>query len=198
MASLQAQALAALTVSRKGTVKKATSQQEGMVGSEESMRAKASKEAKDIFDTTQTQVNGLLKDLASKAMNDWEAAKKILVSNFKAELLPIQQRVEKRHSGVGGWFVGKWDAVTGLPSWAKEGYTKAEKNFGAGVIAKLTEISTRVNSITCRTLSRQHETTSTKTSPLALQRLSMQCGPKSPTSGRRQGESSVVSLMPSR
>src|ERR1043165_7535249 len=147
MASLQAQALAALTVSRKGTVKKATSQQEGMVGSEESMRANASKEAKDIFDTTQTQVNGLLKDLASKAMNDWEAAKKILVSNFKAELLPIQQRVEKRHSGVGGGFVGKWDAVTGLPSWAKEGYTKAEKNFGDGVIAKLTEISTRVNSI---------------------------------------------------
>jgi hypothetical protein len=147
MAALQAQALAALTASRKGTAKKATAQQEGMVGSEESMRTKASKDAKDIFDTTQSQVNALLKDLAPKAMKDWNDAKNVLVLKFKADLVPIQQRVDKRHSGVGGWFVGKWDALTGLPSWAKAGYTTAEKNFGDGVIAKLTQISTWVNSI---------------------------------------------------
>ena len=147
MAALQAQALAALTASRKGSVKKATSQQEGMVGSEESMRTKASGDAKTIFDDTQTQVNALLAPLATNAMNEWEAAKTVLVTKFKADLAPVQKRIDERHSGVGGFFVGLWDAVTGLPSWAEQAYTTAETNFGDGVIAKLTEISTKVNSV---------------------------------------------------
>lgn len=147
MAALQAQALAALTTSRKGTVKKATAQQEGMVGSEESMRSKASSEAQAIFVETQTQVNALLAPLATTAMNNWEAAKTILVAKFKADLAPVQKEIDDRHAGVGGFFVGLWDAVTGLPSWAEKAYTTAETNFGDGVIAELTRISTWVNSV---------------------------------------------------
>src|SRR5262249_10189583 len=50
MAALQVQALAALTTSRSSTVKSTSTRQEGMVGSEESMRAKAGAEAKKTFD----------------------------------------------------------------------------------------------------------------------------------------------------
>ena len=147
MAALQAQALAALTTSRDATVKNTSSRQKGMVGSEESMRAKAGAEAKKTFDDAKIQVTTLLKPLASNAMAEWEAAKEVLVSQFKADLAIVQKRVEERHAGVGGWFVGLWDAVTGLPGWAEEAYTKAEKKFGDGVIAKLTTISANVNSV---------------------------------------------------
>jgi hypothetical protein len=154
MAALQQQALAALTTSRAGTVKGATSQQHGMVGSEESMRTKASSEAKAIFDTTQKQVSDLLKPLSANALAEWEAAKDVLVSQFKADLAPVQKRIDERHAGVGGWFTGLWDAVAGLPDWAEEGYTRAEKNFGDGVCAKITEVSVKVNSViaTCEAL----------------------------------------------
>jgi hypothetical protein len=147
MAALQQQALAALTASRKGTVKAAGSQQSGMVVSEETKRANASAEAQSVFAETQKQVKALLEPLATNAMNEWEAAKEVLVSQFKADLAIVQKRVEERHAGVGGWFVGLWDAVTGLPGWAEEAYTKAEKNFGDGVCTKLTEISVKVNSV---------------------------------------------------
>lgn len=147
MAALQQQALAALTSSRKDTVKAAGSQQGGMVVSEETKRANASAEAQSVFADAQKQVKALLEPLAGNAMNEWEAAKEVLVSQFKADLAVVQKRVEERHAGVGGWFVGLWDAVTGLPGWAEEAYTRAEKNFGDGVCARLTEISVKVNSV---------------------------------------------------
>jgi len=147
MAALQAQALAALTESRNTTTKANASRQGGMVGSEESMRATAGVEAKKTFDEAKNQVNALLQPLASTAMADWEAAKDVLVTNFKNDLAIVKKRVDERHSGVGGFFTGLWDAVAGLPSWAEEAYSKAEQTFGDGVIAKLTEISTHVNSV---------------------------------------------------
>lgn len=147
MAALQAQALAALMTSRNTTTKGNASRQNAMVGSEESMRANAGTEAKKAFDDAKNQVEALLKPLASTAMADWEAAKDVLATNFKNDLAIVKKRVDERHSGVGGWFVGVWDAVTGLPDWATEAYDKAEKAFGDGVIAKLTEISTHVNSV---------------------------------------------------
>jgi len=58
MAALQAQALAALTASRDSTTKGNASRQQGMVGSEESMRAKAGAEAKKTFDDAKAAVNG--------------------------------------------------------------------------------------------------------------------------------------------
>lgn len=147
MAALQAQALAALTTSRDTTSKANASRQGGMVGSEESMRANAGAEAKKTFDDAKNQVNALLQPLAQTAMADWEAAKEVLVTNFKNDLAIVKKRVDERHSGVGGFFTGLWDAVAGLPDWAEEAYTKAETNFGDGVIAKLTSISTHVNSV---------------------------------------------------
>jgi hypothetical protein len=147
MAALQAQALAALTTSRAATTKGNASRQNAMVGSEESMRANAGAEAKKTFDDAKNQVETLLKPLASTAMADWDAAKDVLATNFKNDLAIVKKRVDDRHSGVGGWFVGVWDAVTGLPDWATEAYDKAEKTFADGVIAKLTEISTHVNSV---------------------------------------------------
>jgi hypothetical protein len=154
MASLQLEALAALTNSRAATTKGATSQQQGMVVSEESKRTKASADAQQIFSDTQKAVTALLKPLAANAIDEWEAAKTLLVSQFKTDLAIVQERVKKRHEGASGFVVGLWDAVAGLPSWAEEAYNKAELNFSEGVIAKITKISVEVNTViaTCELL----------------------------------------------
>ena len=89
MAGLQMQALEALTASRQGTVKRTGARQEGMVGTEEQMRAKAGAEAKAAFDEAQTAVKALLKDLAPNAMEKWEAAKTVLTT-------PVQERPRDR------------------------------------------------------------------------------------------------------
>jgi hypothetical protein len=154
MAALQLQALTALTASRAATAKGATSQQQGMVVSEEAKRTKASAEAQQIFNDAQKAVMALLQPLASNAIDEWEAAKTLLVAQFKSDLAIVQERVKKRHEGVGGFFTGLWDVVTGLPGWAEDAYNKAELNFSEGVIAKITKISVEVNTViaTCELL----------------------------------------------
>lgn len=147
MAALQMRALQALTQARSGTAGKSAQRQKGMVGTEEQMRAQAGADAKTAFDEAQSTVRGLLKDLVPNAMNKWETAKAILTKQFKDDLAIVKKRVDERHSGAGGFIVGLWDAVTGLPDWATEAYDRAENNFAEGVIAKLTEISTEVNSV---------------------------------------------------
>jgi hypothetical protein len=147
MVALQQQALTALTAARAGTAKGATGQQEGMVVSEEAKRTKASADAQQIFTDAQKAVAAQLDPLARNALDKWEAAKEVLVSQFKADLAPVQRRVDERHSGASGFVVGLWDAVTGLPGWAVEGYDRAELNFSEGVIAKLKEISAEVNGV---------------------------------------------------
>ncbi len=147
MVALQQQAVAALTASRAGTSKGATGQQKNMVETEADKRTRASKEAQQIYDDTQKTVNGLLQPLAKDALDKWEAAKTLLVAKFKADLAPVQKRVDERHEGASGFVVGLWDAVTGLPGWAEKGYSDAEKAFGDGVIAKLKEISAEVNGV---------------------------------------------------
>jgi hypothetical protein len=147
MAALQARTLAALEASRAATATGNVARQGAMVGSEESMRAAAAAEAQKIFSDAKTLVTAQLKDLPATAMAEWDAAKVVLAAKFKADLKPVQDRVAERHSGAGGFVVGLWDAVTGLPDWAEEGYTKAETAFGDGVIAKLREISTKVNAV---------------------------------------------------
>jgi hypothetical protein len=154
MAALQEQALTALTASRGATTKKATAGQKGMVESEAATRTRVSGEAQQIFNDAQTAVNNLLKPLVKNALDQWEAAKTVLVTQFKNDLAVVQRKVDERHSGVGGFFVGLWDAVTGLPDWAEKAYTKAEYNFSEGVIAKITQISVEVNTViaTCELL----------------------------------------------
>ncbi|MEU8243897.1 hypothetical protein AB0C07_37055 [Actinoplanes missouriensis] len=147
MAALQYQALTALQSSRAGTAAGNTAQQGGMIGTEEQMRTRASSSAQTIFTDARNQVTALLKDLPRDAMAEWDAAKDVLATKFKADLKPVQDRVDERHSGVGGWFVSKWDDWTGLPGWAEEGYSQAESAFAEGVIAKLKEISTEVNAV---------------------------------------------------
>jgi hypothetical protein len=147
MASLGAEALAALTASRETTAGSNANRQTAMVGSEESMRASAGAEAKKVFDEARTAVGGLLKGLPEKAMDEWNAAKDVLVTKFKADLAEVQKQVDKRHEGVGGFIVGLWDAVAGLPGWAEKAYSAAETNFGNGVIEKLKAISTKVNAV---------------------------------------------------
>ncbi|MEU4560135.1 hypothetical protein AB0F72_17265 [Actinoplanes sp. NPDC023936] len=147
MAALQYQALTALQAARAGTAGGNTAQQGGMIGTEEQMRTRASSSAQTIFTDARNQVTVLLTDLPRDAMAEWDAAKDVLATKFKADLKPVQDRVDERHSGVGGWFVSGWDALTGLPDWAEEGYAKAETAFAEGVIDKLKEISTEVNAV---------------------------------------------------
>jgi hypothetical protein len=147
MAALGADALAALSASRTAGVQKAEGKQGNMVQTEDQMRVNAGTEAKNAFTAAQTAVEGLLKGLPEKAMAEWDAAKTTFVSEFKADLKIVEDRIKERHSGVGGFVVGLWDAVTGLPGWAEEAYSKAEKRFGDSVIAKIREISTKVNAI---------------------------------------------------
>jgi hypothetical protein len=154
MVALQQQALASLNAARTGTAKHASGQQEGMVVSEEAKRTKASSDAQQVFTDAQKAVTALLEPLARNALDKWEAAKTLLVAQFKADLAPVQKRVDERHAGASGFVVGLWDAVTGLPSWAEEGYARAELNFSEGVIARLKEISAEVNGVvaTCELL----------------------------------------------
>jgi hypothetical protein len=147
MAALQMQALTALTASREGAVKGTGARQRGMVGSEEQMRIKAGTDAKKAFDDAQTMVNAQLKDLPATARAEWDAAKTVLVANFKNDLAIVKKNVDARHEGASGFVVGLWDAVAGLPDWAIKAYDAAEKNFGDGVTAKLTKISTDVNAV---------------------------------------------------
>jgi len=147
MNSLQQAALDALSASRKHTIKGTSGQQHKMVGSEADMRTKASAEAQAVFTETQTKVENLLRPLSEKAMQKWDAGKEMASQTFKRELAEVDRRIKERHSGVGGWFTGLWDAATGLPSWVVERYDKAEQVFGDEVCRLAREISTEVNGV---------------------------------------------------
>ncbi|MFF0097537.1 hypothetical protein ACFYSF_47745 [Streptomyces canus] len=145
MTALQARTLAALETSRDRTSQGFTVRQAGLVGSEEMMRSAAAAEAQQIFADARALVNAQLKDLPATAMAEWDSAKDVLAGQFRADLKPVQDRVDARHAGVGGFFVGVWDAVTGLPQWAEEAYVEAEYAFAEGVISRLCAIATKVN-----------------------------------------------------
>ncbi|TVQ20284.1 MAG: hypothetical protein EA367_09015, partial [Leptolyngbya sp. DLM2.Bin15] len=144
MAALQASALLALTTSRASTVTGVHGQQTSMVGSEEQMRRQVSQRAQDIFATAQQQVTTLLSPLQQQAMNKWEQGKTLLTTQFRQSLAAVAQRVEAEYGGVIGSIV---QFFAGLPSWATEGYDRAEQEFGDGVCALIREISTDVNSV---------------------------------------------------
>ncbi len=160
MEALQAQALQALQQSRTRTIAGSSTQQTGMTGSEEQMRAELGRQAEEIFTNAQTQVNTLLEPLTRTAMEMWETGKTRLATEFEQHLAEVQSWVDERHEGVGGAIVGAWDALTGLPGWVTEEYNDAEQTFGDGVCALIREISTYVNGIiaTCETLIDQANT----------------------------------------
>jgi hypothetical protein len=154
MEALQAQALQALQQSRSGTISATSTQQTGMTGTEEQMRAELGRQAEEIFTNAQTQVNTLLEPLTRTAMEMWDAGKTRLATEFRQHLDRVQRWVDERHEGVGGAIVGLWDDLTGLPDWVTEEYDDAERTFGDGVCTLIREISSYVNGViaTCERL----------------------------------------------
>ncbi|HEX7317546.1 MAG TPA: hypothetical protein VF297_26835 [Pyrinomonadaceae bacterium] len=147
MASLQQKALAALANSRRTTVSGTTGQQKKMVGSEEQMRAAASKQAQATFNQAQTDVNEQLRELPQKAMAKWDKGVAVASEVFKQSLQKVQDWIDERHSGVGGTLLSIGDYFTGLPGWVTEEYDRAEQKFGDDVCSLAREISTEVNGI---------------------------------------------------
>ncbi len=147
MAALQARALASLKQARVGHVGGVKAQQDEFKGGEEQLRAKLSKQAEDVFTVAQTQVQEILRDVPSTAMKKWSTELPFISKQFNDDLKVVKDKIEDRHSGVGGWFVSGWDAVTGLPGWVERAYDAAEKKFGDSVCTLITDISIYVNGI---------------------------------------------------
>ena len=147
MAALQAQALEALQASRAGTVSGIGTQQQGMVGTEEQMRARIGARAQAIFDSAQSRVNSLLEPLTRTAMQRWQTGVEVLSSRFEGDLAQVQRWLDERYSGVGGAVLELWEGIVGKPDWVTQAYNRAEENFANGVCDLIREISTEVNSV---------------------------------------------------
>lgn len=147
MANLQLAALEALNATRRSTIGGTVKQQGNMVTNEQLTRAEVSRRAQSIYSFAQEQVNNLLNPLVKTAMGLWEAGKTKLAQEFKDHLKKVDDWIEERHSGVGGFFLGVADYVSGLPDWVTEHYDDAEKKFGDGICELIRTISKKVNTI---------------------------------------------------
>jgi hypothetical protein len=147
MAALQLKALQSLRDARAGHVAGVGTQQQELKGGAEDLRTRLSNKAQGIYDSAQTRVQDLLRDVPTTAMDKWTKGLPPISRQFKADLKVVADRVDERHSGVGGFFVAGWDAVSGLPDWATDAYDKAEKDFGDSVCTLITGISVYVNQI---------------------------------------------------
>jgi hypothetical protein len=147
MVDLQATALASLKEARAGHVSTVAHQQVAAKGGEEAFRTRLSAEAVGIFTAAQDRVEKLLRQVPEKAMTKWNAGLAPLTLAFNNDLKTAKDAVEERHSGVSGFFVAGWDALSGLPRWIRDLYDRAEDHFGDGVVALLTDISSDVNTV---------------------------------------------------
>ena len=95
----------------------------------------------------QNLVRGLIKPLGGEAIKRWDAAKTVLVREFKSDRSRVEKEIAERHSGVGGAILSVVDWATGLPDWVTEDYNAAEKRFADGVIQNLLAISQDVETI---------------------------------------------------
>jgi hypothetical protein len=145
MLALQAKAAASLKEARTHHVHGVKDQQGELKGGDEGLRTKLSAQADDVFTGAQTQVKELLAPVHDIAMKKWQTELPLISKRFNDDLKTTKDRISERHSGVGGFFVGAWDAVTGLPGWAGEAYDRAERNFGEDVCKLITGISQDVN-----------------------------------------------------
>ena len=146
MADLQGKALEALTAARADTVSGIHIGQRGMVGHEEETRAAISAEALKHYNTARKGIEPVL-GLPQKALGLWKTGLDRLSAEFTQHLARVQGWVDERHSGFGGWFLGKWDKWTGLPDWVPKEYDAAEKAFGDGVRELLLSIAQEVSSV---------------------------------------------------
>ena len=147
MAALQMKALQALRDTRAGHVTGVSGQRDEMKEGAEDLRTRLSNKAQGIFDSAQSRVQDLLRDVPTTAMDKWTKGLPPISRRFKDDLKVVSDKVEERHSGVSGFFVAGWDAVAGLPDWVKEAYDTAETNFGDDVCELITGISVYVNGI---------------------------------------------------
>ena len=147
MADLQGRALEALTAARAGTVSDVHTGQRGMVGHEEKTRTAISAEALKHYNKARTGIEPLLHNLPQKALARWETELARLSTEFTQHLAQVQRWVDERHSGTGGWFLGKWDNWRGLPGWVPKEYDAAAKAFGDGVHELLLSIAQEVSSV---------------------------------------------------
>lgn len=147
MAALQARATEALRTARVGTVGDVAGGQGETVATEEQTRESVSAEAQAVFDTARQQVTSLLEPLTRTAMARWSAGLAQASQTFHGALDRVQDWIEERHSGVGGFVVGIGDAVFGLPDWVIREYDRAERQFGDDICDLLLEISTDVNGV---------------------------------------------------
>src|SRR5207244_931227 len=76
-----------------------------------------------------------------------DAGVAVASETFKRELKEVEKSIDERHSGASGFFVGLWDAATGLPGWVVKAYDKAEQAFGDEICRAAREISTEVNGV---------------------------------------------------
>ena len=147
MAALQMKALQALRDTRAGHVTGVAGQRDEMKEGAEDLRTRLSNKAQGIFDSAQSRVQDLLRDVPTTAMDKWTKGLPPISRRFKDDLEVVSDKVEERHSGVSGFFVAGWDAVAGLPDWVKKAYDTAETNFGDDVCELITGISVYVNGI---------------------------------------------------
>jgi uncharacterized protein DUF4157/DNA/RNA non-specific endonuclease len=147
MAALQMKALQSLRDARAGHVTGVGTQQQELKHGAEDLRTRLSAKAQGIYESAQSRVQDLLRDVPTTAMDKWTKGLPPISRQFKADLKVVSDQVSERHSGVGGFFVAGWDAVAGLPDWVKEAYDTAEKDFGDRVCTLITGISVYVNQI---------------------------------------------------
>ena len=141
MAALQAQALAALDgLARRRPPRATRRARTAMVGSEESMRAKAGAEAQKIFDDAKDAGRRAAQGRClPTAMAEWEAAKDVLAAKFKADLKPSCRSASTSATPASAASSsGCGTRSPACPAGPRRPTTKAETNFGDGVIAKLT------------------------------------------------------------
>ena len=147
MAALQLKALASLQATRKGHVGAVKDQQGEFKGGEEALRRKLAADAAAIYDDAKTRVQDLLSPVHDVAMKKWSTGLPVISKRFNDDLKVVKDKIEDRHSGVGGFFVAGWDAVAGLPDWVSRAYDAAEQHFGDDVCALITDISADVNTV---------------------------------------------------
>ena len=147
MAALQARATQALRTARAGTVGDVAGGQGQTVKTEEQTRESVSAAAQAVFNEARSQVTTLLEPLSRTAMARWTAGLAQASQTFHDALDAVQDWIDERHSGVGGFVVGLGDAVFGLPGWVIREYDRAERQFGDDVCALLLDISTDVNGV---------------------------------------------------
>ena len=156
--------------------------QQGMVGSEEPMRAKAGAEAQAVFNEAQSAVKALLKPLASNAMDEWEAAK--TVARHPVQDRPQDRQGPRRRAPFGRRRLGSSASGTrspACPAGRPRPTTRPRSNFADGVIAQADGRSRSRSNTVIAACERSSSTARASASPRSSASCRPRCG-----AGRRE------------